>query len=135
MMGKKFETSYQIKEFHLDTFGHVNHATYLQILEDVRWDIIGENGFSLENIQKEKKGPIILDYQIKYKRELVNREEVRIETWLDSVVKKFMILKQVIYKLDGEVSAEAQMTVGYFDMNERKLLSPTKEWLQAIGHE
>ena len=40
MLGSVHEYALVIREQHLDTFGHVNNAKYLEILEEARWDLI-----------------------------------------------------------------------------------------------
>ena len=50
-----------IHERHLDTFGHVNNATYLDLLEEARWDLITRNGFGLDEIKRLQLGPTILE--------------------------------------------------------------------------
>ncbi len=57
---KKFYYEVIIKEQHLDTFGHVNNAVYMQLFEEARWEFITENGYGLKEIQLLKKGPVIL---------------------------------------------------------------------------
>lgn len=37
MLGPIHEYPVVIREHHLDTFGHVNNAAYLDILEEARW--------------------------------------------------------------------------------------------------
>ena len=69
-----FKCSMMIKEHHLDTFGHVNNATYLQILEQARWELLNTHGFGLETIQRLQLGPVILECNIKFIRELLLRE-------------------------------------------------------------
>ena len=44
MKFKIFTYEMLIKEKHLDTFGHVNNATYFELLEEARWDFITNNG-------------------------------------------------------------------------------------------
>jgi hypothetical protein len=34
---------------------------------------------------------------------------------------------------DGKIASEALFTVGFFDMQERKLITPPLEWLAAVG--
>ena len=75
-----FNHSLVIKEHHLDTFGHVNNATYLQIFEQIRWDILESRGYGLGRIQETGLGPTILEINIRFKRELRNREKIKIET-------------------------------------------------------
>ena len=124
-----------IVEAHLDTFGHVNNATYLQLFEQARWDMITRRGFGLDAIHQGRRGPVILDVFVKFRAELKNREEVVIESRLDSYKKKIGKLQQVIRKSDGSVACEAAFTIGLWDLDERKLLLPTPLWLSALGVE
>ncbi len=135
MSYQKFYNDYQIKESHLDTFGHVNHATYLQILEEIRWDIISERGFSIEDIQRTQIGPVILEFNIKYKRELKNREKIKVESQVTKIMKKLMSFEQIIFNSEGKVAIEAVMLIGMFDLKERKLLTPNQDFYKAIGIE
>lgn len=121
-----------IREHHLDTFGHMNNATYLEILEEARWDLIHSRGFGLTEIQKKKQGPVILDVYLKFQKELKLRDEVKIQTELlgyEGLVGK---LRQTLLKSD-EVCATADFTFGLFDLVQRKLIEPTNEWKYAIG--
>lgn len=135
MDASSFEYELQIKEYHLDTFGHVNNATYLNLLEEARWDFITRNGFGLERIKKELKGPVILDVNLKFKKEILNREWVKIISMPRPLThSKVMSIHQEIIKKDsGKVAAEADFSVGFFDMKERKLITPDPEWLKALG--
>ena len=47
MLGRVHDYQLVIREQHLDTFGHVNNAKYLEILEEARWDLITGNGYGL----------------------------------------------------------------------------------------
>jgi thioesterase-3 len=129
----KFQYSLMIKEQHLDTFGHVNNAMYLVILEEARWDLITGRGFGLKAIQKSGMGPVILEYNMKFKKELKLRQTVTIETELVNYEDKIGVLKQHILNDKNEVCFEGTMTFGLFDTKERKLILPTPEWLHAVG--
>lgn len=131
---KTFEYEVVIQEFHLDSFGHVNNAVYVELYEEARWDFITKNGFGLSRIQELQQGPVILDLKVRFKRELKNRERVKIISRTTEIVSsKIMVLEQTILKPDGKVSSEASFTVGFFDMKERKLIDSSPEWLHAIG--
>jgi thioesterase-3 len=130
---KKFYYETMVRESHLDTFGHVNNATYLEIYEDARWDMLEEQKLSLETIQQSQKGPVILEVNVKYKRELKNREKIKIESYAGELKKKYVEFHQIMYKEDGKVASEAMFKIAYFDMKERKLLSADPDWLKAFG--
>ena len=132
---KQFEYTLQIREHHLDTFGHVNNATYLALYEEARWEFITENGFGLDVIQKIKQGPVILEVNIRYKREIINRDLIKIRsTPMDNKGKIMKIHQQMINQND-QVCSEATFTVGYMDFAQRKLVIPSHKWLKAIGAE
>lgn len=122
-----------IREHHLDTFGHVNNATYLELLESARWEFITSRGFGLEKILESGLGPTILDLQIKFSKEIRLREEVIIESETLSYERKIGKMRQLIRNAEGQVCCDAQMTFGLFDTRERKLVLPTSEWLYAVG--
>lgn len=129
-----FEYEVLIQEHHLDTFGHVNNATYVKLYEQARWDFITKNGFGLDYIQKHQKGPVILDLRVRFKRELKNRERIKILSQTTQMISpKIMVLEQSMIKPDGKIASEATFTVGFFDMKERKLVSASQDWLKAIG--
>ena len=129
-----FKYKILIKESHLDSFGHVNNAVYAQLYEEARWDFITKNGFGLEEIQKQQIGPVILDLEIRFKREIKNREVITIESKARELVgNKIIILEQRMLNENGKVSSEALFTVGLFDMQSRKLIQATPEWVRAVG--
>ena len=130
---KKFEYKIQILEHHLDTFGHVNNAKYLELYEQARWDFISNNGYGLDKIISEKKGPIILDVNLRFKRELVNREVITVVSESLEVKSKISRMKQKMVKEDGTIASEAVFTFGFMDLAKRKLIEPPAEWLNAIG--
>jgi len=134
MPNETFTYPVLIRECHLDTFGHVNNATYLALYEEARWEFITQRGFGLKEVQKNKIGPTILELDLKFFRELKNRTEVVIETICLDYPGKVGRLKQTIKgKTDGVVFSEVVMAFGLFDLKERKLILPTPEWKRAIG--
>lgn len=134
-MFKEFIYEVQIMEFHLDTFGHVNNAVYMQLYEQARWDFITKNGYGLKEVQGHKKGPVILDSNISFKRELTNREVIKIKSQAVESNGKIMKIKQSMIKSGDIIASEALYTVGFMDLTLRKLIMPTEQWLKAIGKE
>jgi len=128
-----FEYPILIREHHLDTFGHVNNAKYLEIFEDARWELISQNGFALEEIHKKQIGPIVLGVEVHFKKELRVREEINVTTQCTSFEGKIGKLLQKMIKKNGEEACLATFTFGLFDFKTRKLIPPTPDWFKAIG--
>ncbi|MDF1827730.1 MAG: acyl-CoA thioesterase [Legionellaceae bacterium] len=123
-----------IKETCLDSFGHVNNAAYLTLLEEARWDLVAKNGYGLDVIKQTGLGPTILSVTLKFSKELHARDEVVIETQMEAYEKKIGKLTQRIMRGD-EMCCEARFVIGLFCMAKRKLVLPTDAWLHALGIE
>ncbi len=132
-MGEVFVYELLVRESHLDTFGHVNNAKYLELFEEARWEIIAARGFGLERIQAEQVGPVILKAEVSFRRELKNREPIRIETQLEEYRGLVGRLRQTIYKQDGTLCCSGILSIAMWDMKTRKLLKPTAEFLHSFG--
>ncbi len=125
---------FTVQETHLDVFGHMNHAVYLELFEEARWDLITVGGYGLKKILQEKIGPVVLEASIVYKKELAAREKILINTYSGEMKNKLvMTLNQEMLKENGDFAATLKLSVGLFDMQKRKLLLPTDDWLSAIG--
>ena len=130
-----YEYELTILEQHLDTFGHVNNAVYLTLYEEARWDFITKNGLGLKEILSTRVGPVLLDLNLVFKSELGLREKIKIVSQARPEMRnKFvMVLDQKILKENGKVASTMTLSVGLMDLNQRKLIAPTKEWLDALG--
>lgn len=130
-----YEYDLTILENHLDTFGHVNNANYLTLYEEARWDFITKNNLGLKEILETKIGPVLLDLNLTFKAELKNRDKIKIVSQARAEMRnKFvMLLDQKMIKEDGKIASTLTLSVGLMDLNARKLISPTPEWLKALG--
>jgi thioesterase-3 len=122
-----------ILEKHLDTFGHVNNATYLEIMEEARWDFITKNGYGHKEVMKTKIGPVILELTLKFKKELYNRQKINIVSTTTEYKGKIFLIEQKILNEKNEECAIAVFTAALFDLTSRKLIDATPEWKKAIG--
>ena len=111
----------------------MNNAKYLEIFEQARWELITKNGFGMKEVFIKKIGPVILDLQCRFKKELKLREKIRVDTTTISYEKKIGKLSQKIFNSQNEICCEAEFTIALWDTVQRKLIAPTPEWLKAIG--
>lgn len=129
---KRPHFNFIVTETMLDFMGHMNNATYLTLFEDARWDFITANGYGYPMIQSSQKGPVILEVQLKYLKELTLREHVKIQTDVIDYGSKVGRLRQQMIKSNGEVAAEAIFVFGLLDMARRCLIPPTEDWKKAL---
>lgn len=135
MIGSVHEYPLLIQEHHIDGFGHVNNAVYLAIFEQARWDLITGNGFGRDVIMARGQGPVILEANVRFKREVHNGQQVRILTWLEAYERKVGTMMQNLVDESGSACCEARFVFGLMDFATRRLMEPTAEWWRAIGAE
>ena len=129
-MKPQYSYSIDIKEHHLDTFGHVNNATYLNLYEQARWEILNEHNYSVADIQQKKMGPVILRAEISFKRELTLRKKITINSYLKEIrSSKIMDVHQEMIIDHGKLASELTLTLGLMDLKKRKLIPFTDDWL------
>jgi YbgC/YbaW family acyl-CoA thioester hydrolase len=129
----EFEYKTQILEHHLDSFGHVNNAKYLELYEEARWDFITTNGYGLKQVKEYQQGPIVLDVTCSFRREITNREWVTIKSNTIEIKSKIMKIEQVIIKENGDLASKATFTFGFMDLQLRKMIVQPPLWLKAVG--
>jgi acyl-CoA thioester hydrolase len=130
-----FQQEIIIRETHMDVLGHMNNATYLEIFEDSRWDLIVPRGFSMAEMQASQTGPVILECTIKFMKEIRAREKITLTIEALEYVDRIGKLRQRMIKEDGKIACEAIFTYGLFDLKNRKLILPTPAWKKALEME
>jgi YbgC/YbaW family acyl-CoA thioester hydrolase len=127
------EKTVLVSETHLDFYGHLNNARYHELFEQARWDLITSRGFGVDTIRRTNTGPVMLEVNIKFMRELAPREPIVIRSSLLSYEGKVGKIQQQMLKADGTVACEAVYSFGLFDLARRKLVEPTPAWAYAVG--
>jgi acyl-CoA thioester hydrolase len=137
MSTQKFEYEVLIRESHLDSFGHVNNAQYLTLFEEARWEILSARGFGLNEIRERGLGPVVLEVNLRFAKEIQLRQKIRILSEVEAGPnlsrKKTLKMIQMMVNENGEVCCIGEFTFGLFDLRSRRLVPPTPEWLRAIG--
>ena len=133
MSNQVFEQAIVIREEHLDTFGHVNNARYLEIFEQARWDLITDNGFGLDHVKATGTGPVVLELSLRFLREVTNRQHMLIRSSIDSYEGKIGRMTQLLVDDADRVCCEAKFVIAQWDTKTRKLIEPTPDWRRAIG--
>lgn len=123
-----------IIESHLDTLGHVNHAIYLMLFEKARTEMIKERGFAdLLDIQETGISPIVLEVNLKFRKELLLHQKVMITTEVHSYSKRIAIISQEIKDDEDTLCCIAKFKFGLFNLKKRRLIQLTPDWFEALG--
>lgn len=97
-----------VRNYHLDGYGHVNNARYLEFLEEARWAFMEKQGLI------EQLGGIILIVaraDIRYRRPAVEGDVLQFECRLKDIGRRHMVLAQTILLLEGKRAVEAEITL------------------------
>lgn len=121
-----YETS--IKETMVDSMGHLNHALYLTVFEEARWDMCLVQGMTIEKMHERGIGLVVIEANVQYRKEVCAHDRVLIKTRFLDVHRKIWRVEQTMERADGSICAYLHLKGGMFDLKARKLLLADKEW-------
>ena len=98
----------RVRNYHLDGYGHVNNARYLEFLEEARWTFFEEHG-----LLSEINGLmlVVVRTDIRYRRAAVEGDILRFEGRLKELTSRHIILTQNIVLPSGKNAVEAESTL------------------------
>ncbi|MFC2082538.1 acyl-CoA thioesterase [Candidatus Bipolaricaulota bacterium] len=97
----EFITQLKVRGFHEDRFGHVNHARYLEFLEEGRWDYLDERG-PQEGFPALGVFPVVVNLSVSYRRPTSAGDTLRIATQVASVSSRKIVMHQTIHQKGTE---------------------------------
>jgi thioesterase-3 len=104
-----FESTFKIRTFHTDSFGHVNNAKYLELLEEARWQF-GEHNGLVELLNEENLGFIIMQMNLRFRLPIVEGDTIQVFTRLVSLGTAIGEVEQLIKKQStGKLAAKAKL--------------------------
>ncbi|WP_433526604.1 acyl-CoA thioesterase [Nocardia pseudovaccinii] len=130
-----FSVPVVVRGYELDTLGHLNQAVYLQYAEHARWELLRAAGIGGDKLISGGIGPVVLETNIKYRRELRGGDEVAVTCEFQWDGGKIFRIRQEMRKIDGTVTAEVEVVLGIMDLTARKLVTDPGERLRAIAEQ
>jgi YbgC/YbaW family acyl-CoA thioester hydrolase len=128
-----FEYHFVVSDDLLDGYNHVNNARYLELYENARWDILEKSGLGRDSIRINKIGPVIIEVTIRFSRELLPGENIRIITSSRRKNELVFYFDQQMINSKGEIASKAVFTTSLFDLEKRKMIKADEKWLKAMG--
>jgi len=95
-----FESTFKIRSYHTDGFGHVNNARHLELLEEARWRFAEEIGL-VPLLRVQQLGFIIIDMRIRFRTPVFDGDTIRIETSLVTLGSASGDVQQVVRKANS----------------------------------
>ena len=125
----------KVRGYHLDVFGHVNNARYLEFLEEGRWALFDE-GINLEDLAREGFAFNVVNINIDYRQPAFLNDLICVETGLEKIGHRSATLRQTVKRqAGGEVVADAAVTFVMLSLQEKKaavLEGPLRERILSI---
>ncbi len=100
---KTYISHLDVRGYELDSFGHVNHAVYVSYLEHARWDLLTEEGITLEKFNAWKCWPVIAGIELRYLKPTFLGDRLRIETRVIEHGRSHFTFAQTIFRESEEV--------------------------------
>ncbi len=110
-------TEIKVRGYHLDVFGHVNNARYLEFLEEARWTYLEQMGISFDSFARKGISLAVVNININYRAPSVLGDVLIIETTLNKIGNRSIVLNQVVHKKhDNKRVIDAEVTFVIIDL-------------------
>ncbi len=121
----------KIRGYHLDMYGHVNHARYLEFLEEARWSFI-EQVMPISEFEKKGFAFVVVNININYRQPALLDYILEIRTEMVKLGGKSAKIHQEIYRAESDQRiADADITFVAIDTQTNQVL-PMEGQLRTV---
>ena len=125
-----FEYHLTVRGYELDSYGHVNHAVYLNYMEQARWEAIRDAGL-LDDLKKEGLKLVVIKLNIRYVREIGLLDEIVVQTRIKKEP-PYLVFYHLLKDADKNILM-ARATVKTILLGEKKIpLDIPEEMIQKL---
>jgi acyl-CoA thioester hydrolase len=120
------QTAIDVRMPDLDSFGHVNHAVFLNYLEHGRFRALAAAGFEWDVLAERGWSIFVVRIEVDYLAEATRGDSLLVRTWADSFRRTSMVLAQQIVRA-GEpdvVVARARVTAVWIGPDRKPMRVP-----------
>lgn len=118
----------KVRGYHVDVFGHVNHARYLEFLEEARWSFFEEWPALTAALHARGIVHAVVNLNIDYRHQATVGDLLRIETAPIRVGRSSLAVEQTIKQAgSGKVVVHAKVTNVFLDSVTGKAISVRDE--------
>ena len=103
---KEFVVEIRVRGYEMDSFGHVNHATYLSYLEQARWDALEEGGFTSEYLRNHGWGIHVVRAEVDYLKPCRQGQLLRIFSRAERLRGTSMLFSHEIHRAADQQGAD-----------------------------
>lgn len=128
-------TRIRVRGYHLDLYGHVNNARYLEFLEEARWSLI-EQSMGLGWWHDRGLGFVVASLTINYRRPAGMGVDLEIRSHVARLGGRSGVIHQdVVNAATGEMIADADVTFVVISLATGRPVAIEGELRTALGEE
>ncbi len=122
------ETEIEVRSYELDSFGHVNHAVFLNYLEHGRFDLLRAVGIPPESLPERGLGVYVVRLEIDYVKEARVGNRLLVRSRAEEFRRTTMVLVQeiVLASEPDTVLARARVTAVWVGPDRRPTRVPVE---------
>nr|WP_298248665.1 thioesterase family protein [uncultured Halomonas sp.] len=110
-------TSLRVRGYHLDGYGHVNHARYLEFMEEGRWAYFDDRPELLRRLQRGDLAFVAVNVNIDYCAAAVAGDDLKLTCWVCELGTRSARMAQEVYRQgDGALVSRAIITFVLLDV-------------------
>lgn len=110
----------RVRGYHLDGYGHVNNARYLEFMEEGRWAFFDEQSRLINQLKQSGKAFVVVNLNIDYRAAAVQGDDLKVLTGMIEVGERSAICHHRIVREDGVLVAQADLTFVLLDLQANK---------------
>ena len=109
-----------IHTFHIDFMQHVSNIVFIEWMEIARCQLLDAVGMSVHSIMDKGLGPVLVDTQISYRRQLRLGDKVRVDAWIGELEKISAYLEFRFSNAEDEVIASGRQRGLFIDLSTQR---------------
>ena len=111
-----YKTDIKIRGYHLDVYGHVNNARWVELLEEARWRWLDED-IDLRTWDEMGQGVAVVNIDVNYRRPAHMHDTLEFHCWISKLGGRSAVCHQEVYrKGTDERLLDARVTFVLFDL-------------------
>jgi len=129
-----YKQSFHVRWNETDSNGHMRNSAYLDMASDTRMMYFNDNNFTAEDFERLRVGPVVMRDEIEYFREMRLMAPIEVTLEMAGMApdgSRFRI-RNCYYRQDGRMSVRINSTVGWLDLDARRLIIPPDSLLAAL---
>jgi thioesterase III len=127
-----FATEIKIRGYHLDVYGHVNNARWVELLEEARWRWLDEN-LDLTTWDAIGQGIAVVSLEVNYRRPAHMHDRLEFRCWIEKLGGRSALCRQEVHRAQtGERLLDARVVFVLIDRTTgrpRPLVGEVREML------